>query len=238
MKIALCLSGQPRNVPECYNSIMKNLIIPNSIEDIFVFSWWRPEYNNGTHDVSKDVLNFIQNKFKPKRFSIENDKEKTWHNREDIISPIQNDVFPGLFAMYYARHRCNMLRKEYIKENNVKYDAIVFSRFDNFFHNKININKFDLTAANSTTDRNKPQDINHVNDLIMISNEDIINVYAEIYNNLPLISSKINHLYGETINGAWFLMNNIIVKEPMIWPSDLTFFRIVGRPEPIWVPNT
>jgi len=233
MKIALCLSGQPRNVPECYNSMIDNLIIPNSIKDIFVFSWWRPEFEN-TINISKDVLNFIKEKFKPKKFMVENDLEKKWHPRESIVSTAENDLFPRVFAMYYARYRCNLLRKEYCAENNIQYDAIVFSRFDNYFHNKININEFDLTAANSTADRNKPQDINHVNDLIIVGNEKAANVYAEIYNNLPLISSKITHFYGEAINGAWFKLNNISVKEPMVWPRDLTFYRILGRIEPPW----
>lgn len=44
MKIALCFGGQPRSPVASYDTVVKNLIIPNNIEDIFIHTWYRPEF--------------------------------------------------------------------------------------------------------------------------------------------------------------------------------------------------
>jgi uncharacterized membrane protein YoaT (DUF817 family) len=45
MKIAICFSGQPRFIEECYSGIKSNIIDANSKHDIdiFVHTWFSPE---------------------------------------------------------------------------------------------------------------------------------------------------------------------------------------------------
>jgi hypothetical protein len=40
MKIALCLSGQPRGVPLALSFLQKHVINPNGINDIFIHAWF------------------------------------------------------------------------------------------------------------------------------------------------------------------------------------------------------
>ena len=46
MKIALCLSGQPRTYKKCFKSIKKHLIDQWKIEDVFIHFWWDEKTNN------------------------------------------------------------------------------------------------------------------------------------------------------------------------------------------------
>lgn len=243
MKIALCLSGQPRDVEACYPSIRDNLIIPNNIEDVFIHAWWRPEFettgysvgrivpgNNNTTRMSKTVLNFLENNLKPKKYIVESDADKIFHLPSDIVSPkIDEGLFPNIFSMFYSRHLCNSLRIEYEKENNIEYDAIVFSRFDNYFRKQIKIDALDLNTLNSTDYINRIADKMYVNDVIMITNNEITNIYADIYHNLPLISKNLSHFFGEAILGKWFLMNNVTVSESIHYPGDIIIYRTINE---------
>ena len=49
VKIALCLTGQPRFVGECYQNIYENLIRPNGIEDVFAHIWFNKEMCNKSY---------------------------------------------------------------------------------------------------------------------------------------------------------------------------------------------
>lgn len=233
MKVALCLSGQPRSVKECYDYIANNLINPNSIEDIFIHLWWRPEFETtGIYGqiIEKKILNFIEYSYRPKVFVVENDKDKIFWTPEDIkSSKIGEGVIPGMFSMFYSRNASNLLRVEYTKKNNIQYDAIIFNRFDNYIRRPIIIDKFDLTAVNTTDYVDRPADLTYVNDIIIIGNEKIANIYASIYDNLPLISLHLYNFFGETILGKWFLMNNLTIHESMHYPGDVILYRTISE---------
>ena len=42
MKVAVCMSGQPRLLEECYGYITKNIIEPNNA-DVFMHGWYDEE---------------------------------------------------------------------------------------------------------------------------------------------------------------------------------------------------
>lgn len=237
MKTALCFSGQPRCVKECYKSIVDKIIVPNSIEDIFVHTWWKPEFGitgipvHGRRGaiVPSTVLNFIEDNYKPKKFVVKDDSDLVFHPPESIKSPkMEPDLdLRGGFSMFYCRDRCNLLRKEYAAENGIRYDAIIFTRFDNYSINKIRVNTMDLAAANVTNYLDNPADPTNVSDVIMIGNEHVINIYSDTYNNLPLISTQLYHFYGETILGKWLAMNNIPIHESIRCPDDIICYRVI-----------
>jgi len=238
MKVALCFNGQPRDVKQCYKSMLNNLIIPNFIEDIFVHTWWRPEFEyfghtvgNDTHHgtiIPKDVLKFILYAYKPKKILIENDLEKQFHPIESIVSAkIGLALKERLFPMFYSRKQCNIIKNDYCKEHNIQYDAIIFTRFDNYIVSPIKIDKFDLTAVNTTQYLNEKTDPGRTNDVIMISNEKNTNIFAQLYDNLPLISSHLDYFIGETILYKWFELNDIKFIESMNYPNDVVIYRTI-----------
>ena len=50
MKIALCLSGQPRGIPNSLQYALNSLIIPSSITDIFIHTWYDESLVNKPFD--------------------------------------------------------------------------------------------------------------------------------------------------------------------------------------------
>ena len=77
MKIALCLSGQPRYLNEGYAGIYKNILSKYS-PDIFVHTWWDNSMKNKKMDLSsslsynrtyyweKNTLDLIESLYSPK----------------------------------------------------------------------------------------------------------------------------------------------------------------------------
>ena len=74
MKLALCLSGQPRDVDIIY-PILKQTIIDGNDVDVFVHTWWDPDdlsHNSvipdRTHNTfAANSLKRIYELYKPKR---------------------------------------------------------------------------------------------------------------------------------------------------------------------------
>jgi hypothetical protein len=64
MKIALCLSGQPRFVEEAYPNIFKTIIEPND-PDVFLHAWYDKDMI-GTNFVNYSVNGWDNNKDKSK----------------------------------------------------------------------------------------------------------------------------------------------------------------------------
>ena len=54
MKIALCFSGQPRYLKECYPAIYKNLLEKYS-PDVFVHTWWDESMPNKKMDLPSSL---------------------------------------------------------------------------------------------------------------------------------------------------------------------------------------
>lgn len=85
MRIAICFSGQPRFVRECYEGIKKFIIDPNSSSqiDIFVHTWFSNEicdkvlYENhmssfsGESKIPIDAIESIVNLYSPKSMLVE-----------------------------------------------------------------------------------------------------------------------------------------------------------------------
>jgi len=252
MRIALCFSGQPRDVGACYNSFKENIIKPNNITDIFIHIWWREEFestgikvgdsDSGTR-VSKNILDFIKIKYNPKEMLVENDVGKKYiHNIEDIKSPntpnqLKREVsIERQFSQYYSRYHANRLKNEYAKKHNIKYDAVIATRTDLNIKRKIKIDEFcnkcegckerDLSCLNTAGYRDRPMDITYLSDLMVIGNNKNINTYSDIYNHLPEISTLIDRFDGHEILGKWFMMNNITVNEScMRDPYYYTIYR-------------
>mgnify|MGYP000939573819 CR=1 FL=1 len=239
MKTALCFFGQPRDVIGCYNNIVKNIIMPNSIEDIFIHVWWRPEFemigysvntdNSGRRSyMTRSFLNFINDNYKPKKILIGNDLEVKFHSSNDISKDCNISAsLDRLFPMFYSRQTSCYLKNEYKKETGINYDAVIIIRFDDYIKREIKLENFDLSVINVPVlwSRNLV-DINYVSDIITFGNEKNIDIYCDIYSNIPKISFQITDRFiSERIIGEWFKMNKINFLESIKYPEDIVMYR-------------
>jgi len=119
MKIALCLSGQPRSLQEGFHYHSRNLIEEYDV-DVFVHSW-NSDYNGKVLRLYKPKLY----KFDDYMFGKEHDIKYEYEGGKHDAWPPKNALH-GFYSIYHA----NKLKSEYEKQNGFVYDWVVRSRFD------------------------------------------------------------------------------------------------------------
>jgi hypothetical protein len=122
MKIALCLSGQPRYIDDGFSEINRNLLDRYDI-DVFAHTWWDESYADKEIEFwqalsynrkckwDKDTIIKINNYYKPKKFIYEPQKEFNILN--DVNYALQNPIAP--YSMFYSIKKANDLKKQYEK---------------------------------------------------------------------------------------------------------------------------
>ena len=141
-KIAMCISGYLRTFKDCWPSIKKNIIDGNDI-DIFIHTYDKLGNSSGWRhpiDLSQDIdMEFIESIPNVKAIAIQKWEDiKYQFEKFRIYQPhISNINVIG--TIFYKIYMCNELRKEYEKENNIKYDLIIRMRGDQIFERKISL---------------------------------------------------------------------------------------------------
>ena len=143
MKIAICLSGQPRTWEKCYPQWMD--IFKDQGEIDFFFHFW--DYNtlpsilrtvNGHRELKDELLTeneqqHIIETLAPKKFLFEGRKPIVYWN-----STLPDDKqFGGwtkeqFYSLYYVSH----LKRSYEVEHNFQYDVVIRMRADLWFDHK------------------------------------------------------------------------------------------------------
>lgn len=166
-KIALCLFGHLRTFKDCWESLNNNLIIPNNIKDIFLMTWMdsiglfqHPEnstdhkshigYNKDSPPVDINEFTAILNMLKPRKVHLDNyflhdarfenmiDELSTWNHPSIHHRP------KGTLSQVWGRCASLKLKETYEITNNCMYDGVVCTRWDIFYNQVIDLNKFNL----------------------------------------------------------------------------------------------
>jgi hypothetical protein len=178
-KIAICFSGHARNLNKTYINFIKNLIKPLNA-DIFIHTWdtLGAQKNRGDSvgigysdiPINKEILNII-NKLNPKTYIIENFSNKI--NNFNIPSevymygaPVNNNGVvnstarpENIISQLYSIYKSFSLLEDYEKENKIKYDIVIKTRFDFNIESRISKNNIQNLLNNEnilyTLDKNK-----------------------------------------------------------------------------------
>ena len=189
MKIALCLSGQPRFLDEGYVQLYEHLLSKYSV-DCFVHCWWSPEMANvnmntlgmanphGRSYIFKpDTVECIQGYYNPVSFSYEPQKHF------DLIDGVylqQPNQTTSVQSMWYSVKMSNQLKTEYENTHGFKYDVVIRSRTD-IIINRLSLET--LTDANCVyTDYAGDRDF--PNDQFAVSDSYSSDYYSSLYDNL------------------------------------------------------
>jgi hypothetical protein len=225
VKIALCLTGQPRFVSECYPYIYENLIRPNGIEDVFAHIWFNKEMCNKSYkyggaggwehqrisELSLDMINYY---YKPKTLEVE--APKLW--KASHIDFSENAVKLGALvepdnamirlpsdciSMWASIHKVNQIKQMYEWENDIRYDYVIRLRTDIILTKPILLDSLDPNTVHAS-DLGQPP--NHVSDWINISNSRNANIASNIL-------SEYDHLIQD-----FFLPKKIVwSNEQLLW---------------------
>lgn len=139
MKIAICLSGQPRSIEFASRSILHHFSDGRDGHnyDYFCHAW---DYNtwklqgitySDNEVVDREWLIGQLNKFNPKSYII-NSKEDVGSAREWRYPPNVLSVPYG--SLLYSAMISNFLKREYEIENNFRYDCVFKVRYDSVFN--------------------------------------------------------------------------------------------------------
>jgi hypothetical protein len=222
MRVAICFSGQPRFVRECFDKIKKNIIEFNSSHqiDIFVHTWFSKELCNkilyvnemssfsGDATIDENSLDSIIELYNP--ISITHEKEKDFKSNIDFdkslekyltgykTSGISRQEYRDIklsctYSMWYSALQSGMLKKNYELSEGFTYDLVLKMRFDSIVNYPID---FNVINPNVMYYQELGQPDNMVSDWINISNSSNMDSYFSIYLSLEKLSQKAINEYG------------------------------------------
>ncbi len=146
MRIAICISGQPRGLPTSVSFFKDNLLTPNGNPDVFIHTWYdktlintpfdsaQPERTNKLGTWFADVDEFYKKEINPVNLLVESprsfDEFLHLQNRESAIQT-------RLASMFYSSYQANKLKTNYEEKHGFKYDVVVKTRIDIRYHGPI-----------------------------------------------------------------------------------------------------
>ena len=125
-KIALCYSGRPRSIQECFENHKEHFRLGQNDVDVFAHLWFdenltgsnfRNDVGQGTWPDS-DIKEWIDTNWQPKKISYEQPRSfehlyPNWNAQWHASHPKDNQI-----SMFYGIEKVMNLKKEYEEENN------------------------------------------------------------------------------------------------------------------------
>lgn len=147
MKIALCISGQPRGLEKNIPHLLKGLVNPSNISDIFIHTWFDESVTGTPFQTAQpgqfgqlgvwvtDTIEQLQT-LKPKKLLAEKPNEFTqYSNLDGPVSAVQSQLASNTYSVYTA----NKLKSEYEAEHGFTYDLVIKARVDCKYEKPYNI---------------------------------------------------------------------------------------------------
>ncbi len=131
MKIAICLSGQPRSIEFASKSALHHF--QNSeyhTYDFFCHSW---DYNTWKlQDISYTEPEFVDHKWLQTQLDKFNPIYSEIQSREDFLAVDKGRII-SYGSLFYSMMKANHLKRKHEIENNFRYDCVFKIRFDSVF---------------------------------------------------------------------------------------------------------
>jgi hypothetical protein len=210
MRVALCLSGQPRCALKTFPYIYENIIQPNNA-DVFIHMNYdedtlyieKNHLDNGNCILEKGIDKKVIELYNPIRYLVEKPKnmfkpnliftEKRLHNimemnkhRNMTKEETASHFCKQLLSMYYSIYKSNELKETYANENGFVYDYVIRLRFDCLPHEKIYVMDKNPNFIYYLY-LNQPDEL--ISDWINFGSNSIMNIYSSIYLNIEYFNT-------------------------------------------------
>lgn len=138
MKIALCISGQPRGLEHNIPRLLEGLVIPSDIEDIFIHTWFddsligvpfssaQPDQTGKVGVWAADTIELLK-RLNPIRLEVE--YPKSFDELSHLLS-LPSAIQTQLASNIYSVYRANRLKCDHERVTGVKYDLVIRARID------------------------------------------------------------------------------------------------------------
>lgn len=226
MRIALCLSGQPRGLPVCLEIIKASLIEPNGgpdAVDVFFHAWHdesqagkpynsaQPSQNGRVGIIKANTEKLLVEGLKPKKFIVEPQRDFP-HLRNLKSDPTANQELLG--SNFYSVYMANKLKKQHEQENGILYDVVIRTRYDLFYFNPVRVsdytNNFDKIVVmeefqNHQDWKNNPD--KPMVDIFSFGNSKNMDVFSSVYPHMESLNKQIDPPFGENYLGRHVRIN-------------------------------
>lgn len=212
MKVALCISGQPRSVALVFPAIYENVLVPNN-PDVYIHSWIDDNIKGkqpvaaGGH-VASDTIphnidDIILNLYKPKDYLFESQiefDEKKYNDRK----------LPSIRPKYSISQRYSIMRSIQLT-GETEYDAIIRMRFDWKIHNKIQVSTLPLDMITAPNDAPHMHMLRNgislmgVNDQFAVGGGRLMHVYGNMFNSINEIFNADTIPFADELMLAYYL---------------------------------
>ena len=231
MNVALCLSGQPRDLKIGIDSIKNNIILPNQNScnfDVFCHYWFNENLIGQPFDSAQQSQNYKMgmwdqntheyiNNLSPRDSFYES--PKTFDEFSNLtLSPEANQS--KLASLFYSMWMANEMKRKYEKTTNTVYDLVIRARYDLAFFKSINLLTLKEKAIHNIIVASKFQEMRvekfnggyTLTDLLAISNSKYMDIFCNIYPNFVNLYNKILQNgampYGENYLGQHVRVDN------------------------------
>ena len=240
MKVALCLSGQPRVVEVEFQKLNETILKNNDV-DVFIHTWFDEE-NLSTqsvipgregHRLSSNAIDSLQSLYKPKMLMVEHpriwkrsfeypqktfEKAHTWalevpSGLDDAKAYLNNTTH----CMWYSLMMSNLIKEQYSSETGVQYDWVIRNRIDYGPHLGVT---FEESPEENTVyyQHNPDHPDGMLGDWFAMGSNSSMNAYSSAFLSLYPLVKQSNEDVGYWCNELllkYHLINNRIKAEPI-----------------------
>ena len=225
MKVALCLSGQPRVVEVGYHKL-KATILDNNDVDVFIHTWFDQD-NLSTesvipgregHQLDPGAIDKLIQLYQPKKILVE--KPKTWDRHFEYPQKTFEKAhtwaleIPGdnplerakayldntTHCMWYSIMRSNLLKEEYATETNTHYDFVIRNRMAYAPHVAITFSEPPDDDSAVYYQHNPDHPDGMIGDWFAMGSTNAMNVYSSMFNCLGQLVRQCNKEDGYWCN--------------------------------------
>jgi len=225
MKIALCLSGQPRSIDAGFSALNQSILKHNEV-DVFIHTWF-DENNLSTNSVipgregnrlDANAIEKLKEYYNPKKILV--DKPRFWNDKYEFtdlcfvkawtwalevnagLDSAKDYICNTANSMFYSIMKSNELKNQYSVDNNVQYDLVIRNRIDFSPHMEL---KFDDMFTDEFEDNiliyhDLYQPDNMIADWFAMGRKHAMDVYSTVYNNIEDLIKQSNEIDGYWCN--------------------------------------
>lgn len=201
MKVALCLSGQPRKFAECWDSIYANLISPYKT-DVFFHFW-----NHNIPELSDTFKSVVKGYYLSEQYLF--DDSPYFEGCTPENSRMQSKSFQSVLSMYSSIQLANYIKWHFEQQNNFRYDIIIRCRTDAKFSRSpqliiddaIHVPNFETWGG--------------YNDQFAYGNSQNMDIYSRCFNYIPTHFENGGNFHPETILKRYLNSRKVkVIEEP------------------------
>lgn len=236
MRVALCLSGQPRFVRECYSGIKSHLIDLNK-PDIFIHTWSYEKESDRSHKfggnggwknhrIGANDHKYAVEMYDPVSHVIEDKRNfsipkvdlrrglsfySPGTEKEAVEAEMSHDDYCRLIlsnnlSMWYSIQSCHLLALNHAMSNNFEYDWIVRCRFDLDIKQGLKLSALDNKFLYAVEMSKK---YGHIADWLNFSSSENMSIYASTFMAYRKLHSQIEESQTNPTCNEMVLAHNL-----------------------------